>query len=101
MANLEDRLTDEEQGALQEFDLAVKTVVLPVRVAPPTARRFRDLCCRFGVPQGAMLGTLLDVFEEELRSERLKLNIYAVPRGVSYRADLVWLEDSDNGSRSD
>ena len=54
----------------------------------------------FGLPQGAMFETLLDVFEEVLRTERLKLNIRPVPRGVTYRADLVWLEDSDNGSRS-
>ena len=100
MANFEDRLTDEERGALQEFDLAVKTVVLSVRVAPPTARKFRDLCRILGVPQGAMLETLLDVFEEVLRSERLKLSICPVPKGVTYRADPVWLEGSDNGSCS-
>jgi hypothetical protein len=71
-------------------------VAVAVHLAQAIARAGRS----FGLPQGAMFETLLDAFEEELRTERLKLNIRPVPRGFTYRADLVWLEDSDNGSRS-
>jgi len=71
-------------------------VAVAMHLAQAIARAGRS----FGLPQGAMFETLLNAFEEELRTERLKLSIYPVPRGVTYRADLVWLEDSDNGSRS-
>ena len=43
----------------------------------------------FRVPQGAMFETLLYVFEEAFRSERLKLSIRPVPRSVTYRTDPV------------
>lgn len=100
MANVEQWLSDNEPEAPQEFELATRTIVLPMRTDPSVARRFRNLCQRLGLPQGVMLEILMDVFEEAFRSERLKLSIYPVPRGVTYRADLVWLEGSDNGSRS-
>ena len=71
-------------------------VAVAVHLAQAIARAGRS----FGFPQGAMFETLLDVFEEVLRSERLKLSIRPVPKGVTYRADPVWLEGSDNGSCS-
>ena len=60
-------------------------VAVAVHLAQAIARAGRS----FGLPQGAMFETLLDAFEEELRTERLKLSIRPVPRSVTYRTDPV------------
>ena len=60
-------------------------VAVAMHLAQAIARAGRS----FGLPQGAMFETLLNAFEEELRTERLKLSIRPVPRSVTYRTDPV------------
>ena len=63
--------------------------IVAVAVAMHLARAIARAGRSFGLPQGAMFETLLNAFEEELRTERLKLSIRPVPRSVTYRTDPV------------